>query len=101
MFTLPQRFVGPPSIFDVDVRAIPFDNRAALVAQGVRPEKKPTIDTVITAHPGFYVDALARYQTGFPVREQSLRIVGMDDLAPTEPGCLFVGHSRIIEPTVA
>src|SRR5580700_1594470 len=48
-----QSILGALSIFDVGVRAEPFDNRSSIVDRRSRTEKKPAIHAIEAAEPSF------------------------------------------------
>src|ERR1700722_20022893 len=44
------------AIFNINVCSIPFDDLARLIAQWIRPEKKPSIDSIEAAHARFHLN---------------------------------------------
>src|SRR5262249_2577004 len=61
-------------------------------------DQEPSIGSVEAANPTFGVNRDARSQTGLPVLDKSLTVVGMDRLRPSPALRFFGGQARVIEP---
>ena len=84
------------SIFDINVRSIPFDDVARFIAQWVCSEEKPTIDSIESTHSCFHLDRCPGVEARLPVLHKPIKIARMNRSCPTPSLRLLCSHTGVV-----
>jgi hypothetical protein len=71
-----------------------FDDFARFIAQRIRPDKKPSIDSIEAAMSRFHLGRLASGQAQLPLSLKPVAIVGMNHSSPAPSLCVLRGGHR-------
>jgi hypothetical protein len=75
-----QFFLRPLTIFDIDIRAVPFDDPALFIAQRVCTKEEPSILSVMPAQSRYSLFLFSGRRGALPFGQQIVQVIGVDRL---------------------
>src|SRR6266481_3848081 len=95
-----EKFLGASAVLDIDIGSQPSGNVSRRIAHRIGTKQEPPIRAIVATHARFRIPRSARGQTGSPIFDETLEVVRMNGLHPTQTLGLLCAQPRVVEPAL-